>query len=417
MRIDQRTVASLVLPEGKTDIICFDEDLTGFGFRIRLSGGRELRSFVCQYRWGGKSKRLNLGKANVLMAAEARKLAKSALAKVQLGIDPGQEKRQRHGADAVTFSWLAQQFVDAKRSEGTVKPTTIYGLDRVLLKADYFKSLHSVSISQITRRDIAARLLIITKTNGPVMSNRSRAALTNMFSWAVGAGLAEENPCIGLGKPPKEKSREHVLTDQELAAVWKACGDDEHGRIIRLLILTACRRQEVGGMRWSELEKGTWTIPGSRTKNKKAHVLPITPMMQDIIEPIDDEGQPRVPRVVGRDPLFGERAEVGYTKWSHDKPALDERLGDAVQPWTVHDLRRSTATKMADLGVQPHIIEQILNHQSGHKGGVAGIYNRSSYKNEVRAAMLMWSDHIQSLVSGTERKVVPFGRPEAAVQS
>jgi integrase len=120
-------------------------------------------------------------------------------------------------------------------------------------------------------------------------------------------------------------------------------------------------------------------------------------MMRDIIT--------SVPRLVSRDQLFGLRGD-GFTGWVKGKHALDERSG--VSAWTVHDIRRSAATRMADLGVQPHIIEQILNHQSGHKAGPAGIYNRSSYEREVRAALALWDDHVRALVEGGERKVLPY---------
>jgi integrase len=112
---------------------------------------------------------------------------------------------------------------------------------------------------------------------------------------------------------------------------------------------------------------------------------------------------------VSRDPLFGLRGD-GFTAWARGKTALDARSG--VTGWTLHDIRRSVATRMADLGIGPHIIEQILNHQSGHKAGPAGIYNRSSYANETRAALALWEDHIRTLVEGGERKILPL--PSAA---
>ena len=217
-------------------------------------------------------------------------------------------------------------------------------------------------------------------------------------------GLVENNPTIGSTKPAESKPRERVLSDDELARIWRACGDDAFGKIIKLLILTGCRRAEIGDMCWSEidLDRGTFTIPARRAKNGKAHTLPVMPMMLDIIT--------SVPRLVSRDQLFGMRGD-GFTGWVKGKRALDERSG--VRDWTIHDIRRSVATRMADLGVQPHIIEQILNHQSGHKAGPAGIYNRSSYDREVRAALALWEDHVRTLVEGGEHKVLPF-TPQSA---
>ena len=190
-----------------------------------------------------------------------------------------------------------------------------------------------------------------------------------------------------------------MLTDPELAALWRTCGGDDFGRIVKLLVLTGCRRQEVGGMCWSELDpdNGVWTIPKERSKNGRAHTLPLPQLAWDIIE--------GVPHRATRDHLFGVHAGEGFTNW-HAKDSLDLRLGAAVRPYHLHDIRRSVATRMADIGVQPHIIEQILNHQSGHKRGPAGIYNRSSYEREVRAALALWADHIGSILDGGERKVL-----------
>ena len=191
------------------------------------------------------------------------------------------------------------------------------------------------------------------------------------------------------------------LTDAEIAAIWHASGNNAYGTIIKLLMLTGARRAEVGGMRWSELDldRGTWSLPPERTKNGRPHVLPLMPIVVSIIQ--------SVPRRTTRDQLFGSRSPGGLSHW-HEKHELDERLAGAVKPWRLHDLRRSAATRMGDLGVQPHVIEAILNHASGHKAGVAGIYNRSPYEREVRAALNLWADYVQALVEGGERKVLAF---------
>jgi integrase len=195
-----------------------------------------------------------------------------------------------------------------------------------------------------------------------------------------------------------------VLSDQELAAIWKACSDDDYGKVIKLMILTACRREEIGGMRWSEFDNGTWTLPAARAKNHRAHTLPLMPMMRAIID--------SVPRMASRELLFGERSPVGFQSWDNHKQALDARSG--VTGWQLRDIRRSAATRMADISVQPHIIEQILNHQSGHKAGPAGIYNRSSYEREVRAALALWEDHVRTIVEGGERKVISYAPATAS---
>jgi integrase len=262
-------------------------------------------------------------------------------------------------------------------------------------------------VDTVRRKDVAARLLVVTREQGPIVAARARAALSTFFTWAMQMGLAEANPVIGTIRPPEGKPRERVLSDGELAAVWRAAGDDQHGKIVRLLILLGACRAEIGGLAVKELldldgPKPTWTLPATRSKNGRAHTLPLMPMALAIMK--------SVPRMVSRDQLFGMYSAAGFTAWAKEKRALDARSG--VSNFTVHDIRRSVATRLADIGVQPHIIEQILNHQSGHKAGPAGIYNRSSYEREVRAALALWEDHIRALVEGGERKILPL--PSAA---
>jgi integrase len=203
---------------------------------------------------------------------------------------------------------------------------------------------------------------------------------------------------IGTNKNKSPPSRTRVLDDAELAAVWRAAGDNEFGSIVRLLILTGQRRSEVGGMAWPELkEDRTWAIPAERTKNGHEHVLPLPALTWSIIE--------TVPRMVSRDWLFGRRAG-GFTSWTLGKRVLDGRLDDEVKPWTMHDLRRSTATGMAKLGVQPHVIECVLNHWGGFRAGVSSVYNRNPYAAEMRQALDLWANHVATIVEGGESKVV-----------
>ena len=154
-------------------------------------------------------------------------------------------------------------------------------------------------------------------------------------------------------------------------------------------------------MRWAELledgkRTGKWYLPGMRTKNNRDHELTLSPQAWAIIDSVS-------PRH-GNDYLFGRKH--GFTSWSTCKQTLDRRAG--VTGWTVHDLRRTVATRMADIGVQPHIIEALLNHVSGHKRGVAGTYNRSPYEREVKNALAIWADHVANIVSGEKRKILQF---------
>jgi integrase len=350
-----------------------------------------------KYRRAGRTRRVLLGSAAVLTAEQARIAAKKVLAKVALGEDPQADKTARRGKDQHTLRALVDEYLALKQTE--VRPATFTNIAMYLRRGPYFKPLQAMPVDTITRRDVAARLVAITRDHGSIVGARAHSALSAFYVWAMGHGFAEANPVIDTIKPKDSEPRSRVLSDTELAAIWRACDDDAYGKV--LLILTAARRGEVGGMRWSELDldRATWTIPAQRTKNKREHVLPLMPLALEIIA--------SVPQRATRDQLFGSRSAEGLRHW-HAKAELDERLGAAVKPWRLHDIRRSVATRMADLGVQPHIIEAVLNHQSGTKRGVAGIYNRSSYDREVKVALRLWSDHVRTLIEGGERKVIPL---------
>jgi integrase len=404
MKLDAKTVARLELPADKADAIHFDDAMPGFGFRLRRSGGQVRRSWVVQYRRVGGTRRILLGSAEVLSAETARAQAKKVLAKVALGEDPQAERIDTRAKAKFTLRGITADYLAAKQV--TVRVRTFTEVQRYLT-GPYFKPLHNMPVDQITRRDVAARLLIIARESGSVTASRARSALSALFAWAMGEGLAQTNPVVGTNQPKAPPSRSRVLDDAELAAVWSACREDDIGRIVRLLMLTGARRTEVGGMAWREidLERGTWTIPGSRTKNHREHTLPLPALAQSIIQ--------SMPQMVNRDCLFGERASGGFTSWADGKAAIDARVSGQVRPWTLHDLRRSVATGMATLGVQPHIIEQVLNHQSGHKAGIAGVYNRSPYEREVKAALALWADHLRTIIGGGERKVLAFPQDRA----
>ena len=180
--------------------------------------------------------------------------------------------------------------------------------------------------------------------------------------------------------------------DEELAAIWNEAGDGDYGAIVRLLILTGQRREEVGGHDLGseiDLEGATWRIGGERTKNGLAHDVPLSSRAVDILRAVN--------RRDGRALVFGSR-EGPFQGWCNAKSALDSaRVGRArarAEPWRLHDIRRTVATRMADLGVQPHVIEAVLNHISGHKAGVAGVYNRATYAAEKRHALDLWAAHV-----------------------
>jgi integrase len=393
MRLDAKTVARIKLPDGKADAIFFDDDLTGFGLRLRLTGEVERKSWIAQYRRAGRTRRLKIGSIEKVTPDEARKAARKVLARVELGVDPAEQKATARAKAANTLRSVVDEYLDAKKS--TVRASSFRVTELYLRNPRYFGPLHSLPITDVGLADVAARLKVIGRESGTVTASRARAALSAMYGWAMREGLCglqPHNPVAITNAPKDSVPRERVLTDAELVAIWRACGDDDFGRIVRLLALTGCRRQEIGSLRWGEIdyEKGAIALPGERTKNGRAHVLPLPPIALDIIR--------GTLRRVGRDYLFGERAEKGFTIWAAKKAEFDARLGAEVGEWRIHDLRRSVATKMADIGVLPHVIEALLNHHSGHRAGVAGVYNRSPYEKDVRATLNIWADHLAEIV-------------------
>jgi integrase len=388
MKLTDRSVAGLELA-GKADRIWFDADLIGFGYRMRAGArARLLRSWIVQYRHGGRPRRFLLGSAEVVGAEPARAAARKVLARVALGEDPAADRSDRRGRDRLTFRSVVDEYLAARAPAVRAKTSS----------GRYLRSFHGLAIDRLTRRDIAARLVVLEREVGAATAAKCRAALSGLYVWAMRSGIADSNPAVGTPRPGAGRGRDRVLSDGELGAVWRAAEPlNDYGRIVRLLILTASRRAEIGAMSWSELdlEAGIWTLPAARAKGGRAHQLPVTPMVAAIIA--------TVPRRASRDYLFGERG-AGFGGWNSGKRALDRRAG--VTGWVIHDLRRTAATGMANLGVQPHIVEEILAHSGGHKAGIAGVYNKATYATAVRNALGIWHDHLRAIAAGEERKIL-----------
>jgi len=387
MKFTQATVAKFKLPEGKLDHIEFDDSMPGFGLRVRNGGKREHRTYILQYKIGPKQRRMSLGNVSKIDLEAAQRMARRLFGKIAEGKDPANDKAVARTEASHTFDVIASEFLRVQQAK--LKARTFCETQRFLRK--HWKPLHPLALASINRATVAAQLRVIAKDHGPVSADRARATLSSFFSWAMGEGLAETNPVIGTNKAAGDsKARERVLTDKELAPVWNGLPENDYGRIVRLLILTACRRDEIGSLRWSEINKEArvFTLPGERTKNSRIHHVPLSKIALDIIESI--------PQRVSRDFVFGE-GKGGFSGWSKAKAALDAQLG--LKPWRLHDLRRTACTRMADAGAQPHIIEAVINHISGHKAGVAGVYNRSTYENEKRAALDALSNYVTVAVA------------------
>ena len=240
-----------------------------------------------------------------------------------------------------------------------------------------------------SKRPAPVTLAEIEQASGPVARNRARTSLSAFFSYAVREGLIDGlNPVSGTAKATENGGRDRVLTQNELAQVLAALNADPgpFSDILHILILTGQRRSEIGGLLWKEvdLERGLIIFPPERCKNGRQHELPISSQLKAILE--------RQPK--RNEWVWGCR----WTSWSEPKVRLDKRL-NGIAPWRLHDLRRSAATHLGELGVLPHLIEQILNHQSGHRAGVAGVYQRSKYPDQVREALQMWGTYVEGLTA------------------
>lgn len=385
MKLNKATVTRLALPNGAQEKIFFDETLPGFGLRVR-AGGKQ--TWIAQYRLGSKQRRVTLGTVETLNADEARIRARGALAKVHLGIDPQVEKAEARAQAAITLGRVIDDYL-ARHAAKRLKPSTFGEVERYLRR--HWAALLELPVRNVTRGHVAAQLARISRDSGGYAANRARAALSAFYAWAIAEGLTDANPVVGTRKPVDEVTRDRVLTEDELATIWRHAGGGDYGAIVRLLILTGQRREEVAAMTWDELdlEGATWRIDGDRTKNSRTHEVPLAPQAVTMLNALEKRQ--------GRALVFGSRAGP-FSGWSKAKASHDTRMsaarGDALPPWRLHDVRRTVATRLADIGVQPHVIEAVLNHVSGHKAGVAGVYNRSTYSAEKRAALTLWGEYV-----------------------
>lgn len=399
MKLSEKVVSTLALDPGQDDRIWFDDAVAGFGLRIRrikkwngaYSNKPPSKTWLMQYRIGGKTRRLVIGEASAMKAGRAREIAEELRAKIKLGHDPAMEKRMRIERSSHTFVALVEKYLRTQRAE--LRPGSYRLIARYL--ETHAAPLHALPVDVIDRLTIAERLNSVATKSGAVTANRVRSAMSALFTWAMREGLALANPVANTNKR-QEQPRDRVLTDTELSTVWRALDNSEYGVIIRLLILTAQRRNEIAALRWSEIDfgRGIISLPGERTKNGKPHEIPMSNTVRSLLA-----SRPKN----GRDFVFGEGAGP-FSGMSQRKAMLDAKIaasnnGYDMAKWVHHDLRRSVATGMAEIGIAPHIIEAILNHNSGHKGRIAGIYNRAQYGAEKAQALARWDEHIAELVS------------------
>jgi integrase len=385
MKLTKDAIAKLTLPDGKTDHIVWDDSLPGFGVRLRGDSKR----WVVQYRFGDQQRRESLGDIRQVSLDAARNIARTRFAQIQLGTDPGAEKakaREAAHAAALSLANIAARYIDAKAD--VLRPSSYASIKRHLTV--FWAPLSDRAIGEIKRAEVAARLQEITKGRGRIASARGRSTLSSLFGWAMREGLCEANPVIGTNDPTQGiESRDRVLTDVELVKVWNACREDDFGRIVKLLILTGCRRDEIGSLKWSEIDGNVLTIPAARSKNRKVHSLTLPAMALDILAAISHRE--------GRDYVFGLSGQ-GFQRYSFCTNQLRSRLGEMPE-FTLHDLRRTFRTGLGRLGVPSHVAELAINHV---RTGIEGVYDRHRYQGEIASALAQWAAHVAAIIEGRQ---------------
>jgi integrase len=390
IRFTDAFVRRLSLPAGKTDHIQWDPDLPGFGVRLRPGKA----SFIVQYRIGTDQRRKSLGDVRKIAVEDARGVARKRFAQIELGIDPDADEEKRktdQASDARTFEEVVPLYLEARKTK--MARNTYVAADRYLSR--HCGPLQKKPVTKITFEDVAGLIRELVQKHGPTSAARARSALTAFFAWSMRQAFAKTNPVIGTENPIEGKeARDRVLNDEEIRAIWRNSGDDEFGKIIRLLFLTACRRDEIGGLRWPEVDvaAGKLALPKERTKSKRAHKLTLPATAVAILG--------SVRRRNSRDTLFGGGAN-GFNAWSYTTLALNGRIttaaGKALSPWRIHDIRRTVRTRLGKLGVLPHIAELVLNH-AGHKSGIGGVYDHHDYEPEITEALAKWEAHLLAIV-------------------
>jgi integrase len=370
-------------------------DKDGLILRVRKTGGM---SFVLR-RWGFGS--LTLGPHTIGLAT-ARKLAREAIVSQTQGVDPAKAKREARVAEkAPSIAELTLKDAITRWIERYAKPElrTWPAIERSL-NADVVPRMGKQPLNSITRAHIARLVDDITDRGSPRQAALVYAYLHKMFNWCVSRGYLDANPATGLPKPKQRPGKERVLSDNELRIILKAVHELGYpfGPMFELLAFTGQRKMEIGGGRWSEidLEKNLWNLPASRTKNKAAHSFPLSERVVAILK--------KLPKVEKLDLLFTTTGKTPPSGFSKIKARLDARVtelndGNPISPWSFHDLRRTAATGMASLRVPVEVIEQVLNHKSGKLAGVAGIYNRHTYQDEMRQALEQWEQKIIKILA------------------
>lgn len=387
-----------------------DPALSGLYLVIQPSG---VKSWALRYRYAGKPKKLTLGRWPVMGLADARAAATDAIEAVEHGNDPSAAKKRTKAArmeaqlsERDKIKTLVGQF--GKRHLSTLKSgeTVKRELNRHVVAVWGERDIHDIA-----KRDVIDLLDAIADSGRVVTANRVRAYLNKFLSWCVERDIIDQSPAMGVKPVAKEKSRDRVLSDDEIRWLWQACTIEGQpwGHLGKMLLLTGQRLGEVVNMTDREVSGDLWHLTADRTKNGRAHDVPLSEAARDVLGAVE-----RVKGDAGY--VFtttGESALQGYHKGrNHIAKRMAEIASDEtgepveIPHWTFHDLRRTAATGMARLGIPVRVTEAVLNHVSGTAGGIVSVYQRHDYADEKRAALDAWARFVGDLVQGTADNVV-----------
>jgi integrase len=365
---------------GSIDV--FDRSYPGLHLRLSYGGSKV---FGFYYRYGGKQKRLTLGHWPSMTLAAAREAWRVARATVAEGRDPARVRSTAGtsgtSVDAAYNEWLQRD--QAKRR-------TRYSVERAFTR-DILPVLSGMAVAAVTKRDIVQIMDSIVDRGAPILANRTHSFLRRFFKWCCVRDLIPRSPMEHLPRPAVETSRDRVLSDAELTAVWKACDAVgwPFGPVTRLLILTGARRSEIAHLKWEEIVGDEIQLAGSRTKTGEPHTIPLSDTATYIIA--------QLPHVDGGAYVFSRNGRTPATDYATAKAKIDQIV--QIPPWRIHDLRRTLATGLQRLGVALTVTEAVLGHVGGSRAGVIGIYQRHAYAAEKREALDLWARHVMDLVT------------------
>jgi len=377
--------------------------LRGLYLIVQPSGAK---SWAVRYRHNGSTRKHTVGVFPAFDLAHARDAAAKALRAVQEGRDPGREKQQARSGLPDTVGAVVAEFIEAhvKRKNRASSAAATQGVFRRHVLPHWRDRL----IKSITRRDVHALLDRVIADGSPIAANRTFSAIRTLFGWALSRDIVETLPTAGVPRPAEERSRDRVLTDAELKAVWHAATAIglPFGPLVQLLILTAGRRNEIANLRWSEvdLDLDMITLPAERTKNGVQHEIPLSAPAIAILKSL--------PRVNGSTFVLTTNGEAPSWDFGKKKRKLDALLPPEMPPWVLHDIRRTAASGMAKLGAPLSVIEKCLNHVGGNFGGIVGVYQRHEFSEEKLQAFDAWARHVEELVNDKTKtaNVIALGK-------